>query len=194
MKIQDEKDVDKLVKALKNGAPTAFDELFSIYGNRLYGFVFGYLKMKEEAEEIVQEVFLTVWRTRKNLKPELSFKAYLFKIAYHQILEHFERTTKQQEYKHHIIDEAVDFTNDVDERLNYQMLLDKVETVINQLPPRQKEILIKKKKEGLSLKEIARQLKISPKTVENHLSEALKNIKKELGIENISAILLFILN
>ena len=92
--------------SLKQGDPNAFDELFSLYGSRVFGFVFGYLKIREEAEEVVQEVFLSIWRNRKNLKPELSFKAYLFKIAYNLILEHFETSSKQQEYKHHIIEGA----------------------------------------------------------------------------------------
>ncbi len=191
MKIRIKKNENELVLALKNGDASAFDELFIMYGDRVFGFVYGYLKIREEAEEVVQDVFLSVWRTRQNLKPELSFKAYLFKIAYHQILESFERINRQQEYKHTIIKESLDFSNDLDERLNYQMLLNKVESIIEQLPPRQKEILIKKKKEGYTVKEIAQQLKISPKTVENHLTEALRNIKKELGIDNFSAFLFF---
>ena len=189
MELQSGENIKKLVQALRDDDATAFDKLFAIYGPRLFGFVYGYLKITQEAEEIVQEVFLCVWRARKNLNPALSFKAYLFKIAYHQILEHFEHTTKQQAYKHNIIEEAVESTNDLDERLDYRMLLDKVELIISKLSSRQKEILIKKKKDGLSVKEIARQMKISPKTVENQLSSALKKIKKELGAENISAIL-----
>ncbi len=192
MKIYNGKNERELVQALKKGNASAFDELFVIYGNRLFGFVYGYLKIREEAEEVVQEVFLNVWRTRQNLKPELSFKAYLFKIAYHQILESFERINKQQTYKHDIIDESLDFTNDLDERLNYQMLLDKVEALIEQLPPRQKDILIKKKKEGYSVKEIAKELNISPKTVENHITEALRKIKKELGVNDFSTFLFFL--
>lgn len=184
--------VIKLVHLLRKGDTNAFDELFALYGERLYGFVYGYLKVREEAEEVVQEVFLVIWRNRKNLKPEYSFKAYLFKIAYHRILEHFEYVSRQQEYVHHIVEEAVEFSDDVDERLNYQMLLDKVERCIEQLPPRQKEILVKKRKEGYAVKDIARELGISPKTVENHLSEALKKLKCELGIKNVSAILLLV--
>ncbi|MCK3685518.1 RNA polymerase sigma-70 factor [Maribellus sp. YY47] len=187
-----EKEVQELVQSLRKGDANAFDALFAIYGSRLFGFVNGYLKIKEEAEEVVQEVFLTVWRTKENLKPELSFKAYLFKIAYHRVLEHFEYISRQQEYIHHIVEESVEFTNDLDERLNYQMLLEKVELCIAQLPSRQREILIKKRKEGYSVKEIAKQLAISPKTVENHLSEALKKLKKELGVANVSAILMFV--
>ena len=179
--------------ALKNGDTLVFDKLFSIYGKHLYHFSYGYLKSKEEAEEVVQEVFLRIWRNRKDLKPELSFKAYIFKIAYHYILELFERLRRQNSYRDQIIEESLHFIDDLNERVNYQILLEKVEKLIGQLPSRQKEIIIKRKKEGIPVKQIAEQLGIAPKTVENHLTEALKKIKKGLGEEDISAMLFFML-
>lgn len=180
-----------LLSALKNDDAKAFDQLFADYGKRLYHFAYGYLKSKEDAEGVVQEVFLRIWRNRKKLNPELSFKAYLFKIAYHYILELFEHINRENAHKHQIIEESLVFTEEMNERLNYQMLLQKVEKLIDQLPPRQKEILIKRKKEGVPIKEIAEQLGISPKTVENHLTEALKNLKKGLGEEDLSVLLFF---
>ena len=177
--------------ALKNGDTSAFDKLFSDYGKRLYFFAYGYLKSKEDAEGVVQEVFLRIWRNRKHINPDLSFKAYLFKIAYHYIIELFEQNTRHQAYRHKILEEAVEFTDETNERLNYQMLLEKVESLIKKLPTRQKEILLKRKKEGISVKEIASQLGISPKTVENHLTEAIKNLKSGLGKDEISGMLFF---
>ncbi|RIH67020.1 RNA polymerase sigma-70 factor [Mariniphaga sediminis] len=182
-----------LLKALKKGDAKAFDELFSQYGIRIYHFTYGYLKSKEDAEEVVQEVFLRIWRNRKSIKPELSFKAYLFKIAWHFILEYFERASRQQVYKDQLIEESIQFTSGNEDRLNYQLLLEKVDQLIEQLPSRQKEILIKRRKEDIPVKEIAEQLGIAPKTVENHLTEALKTIRKKLGEDNISAMLFFAL-
>jgi len=172
---------------LKKGDSKAFDALFASYGKRLYHFTYAYLKSKEEAEGVVQEVFLRIWRNRQKLKPDLSFKAYLFKIAYHCILEVFKQNSSRQFYLHGITNEAVHFTEKMNERLNYQMLLEKVDTLIAQLPPRQQEILIKRKKEDLPVKVIAGQLGISPKTVENHLTEALKKIRQGLGENNIKS-------
>jgi RNA polymerase sigma-70 factor (ECF subfamily) len=71
------------------------------------------------------------------------------------------------------------------------MLLEKVESLIQKLPARQREILLKRKKEGVPVKDIAAQLGISPKTVENHLTEAIKNLKNGLGKDEISGILFF---
>ena len=179
-----------LVIKLKNGDSKAFDTLFANYGKRLYYFTYAYLKSKEEAEGVVQEVFLRIWRNRKKLKPDLSFKAYLFKITYHCILAIFKQNSSRHLYLHSIANDTVHFTEEMNERLNYQMLLEKVDSLIEQLPPRQKEILIKRKKEDLPVKEIAHQLEISPKTVENHLTEALKKIRKGLGDNNIESMFL----
>ena len=177
--------------ALKNNEIEAFDQLFADYGKRLYHFAYGYLKSRDDAEGLVQEVFLKIWKNRDKLNPDLSFKAYLFKIAYHYILEFFEKSKRRKVYQHELLEETIEFTEETDERLNYQMLLEKVELLIEKLPPRQKEILLKRKKEGIPVKEIAEQLGISPKTVENHLTEAIKNLKNGLGKEDISVLLFF---
>ena len=193
MKSQADISEQAYLAALKNDDIKAFDNLFDEYGKRLYHFAYGYLKSKDDAEEIVQEVFLKVWRNRKQLKPDLSFKAYIFKIAYHHILEILKQINRSQAYRHEIIDESIFFNDDTNTRLNYQMLLEKVESLIQKLPSRQKEILLKRKKEGIPVKEIATQLGVSPKTVENHLTQALKSIKKDLGEEELSALLFFLL-
>jgi len=180
----------ELVIAAKKGNTGAFDRLFALYSKRLYYFAYGYLKSREDAEGVVQEVFLRIWRNRKQLKPDLSFKAYLFKIAYHRILEHFRQNTNRLSCLHEILEETVYFTEDDSERLNYQMLLDKVDAIVEQLPPRQKEILIMRKKDAIPVKEIATKLGLSPKTVENHLTEALRKVKRELGDDYRESVLL----
>ena len=182
-----------LVSELKKGNVAAFDELFEIYGKRIHHFAYGYLKSQDDAEEIVQDVFFRIWEKREELKPELSFKAYLFKISYNYILQCFEKARKRQAYKDLIIEEALTSVPDLDERIDYQTLLDKLDRIIDQLPARQKEIFIRRKKEGQSVKDIAKTLDLSPKTIENHLTEAMKRVRKQFGDENLSMILFYVL-
>jgi RNA polymerase sigma-70 factor (family 1) len=181
------------VAALKNGNAQAFDELFRIYGKRLYHFSLGYLKSKIDAEEVVQEVFMKIWHNRSTLNPELSFNAYLFKIAYRHIAERFRKISQEKKYLHDIASETLVFTADMDERSNYQSLLELVERLIQKLPERQKEVIILRRIEGLSVADIAARLDISPKTVEHHITEALKNIKAGLDPESIAGLLFFVL-
>ncbi len=183
--------VQDWVAALKDGDAKAFDHLFGHYSKRLYYFALGYLKSKADAEEIVQDVFYKIWELRKTLKPELSFKAYIFKIAYHRINELFLKVTQEQLYRHEIVATSLDFDNNLEERIDYHSLLELVDKIVNALPPRQKEIFIKRKKEDIPIKEIAALLEITPKTVENHLTEALKTIKNALLKENVAGLLFF---
>jgi RNA polymerase sigma-70 factor (family 1) len=185
--------VNDWVTLLKVGDAKAFDRLFGCYSKRLYYFALGYLKSKEEAEEVVQDVFYKIWLNRESLNPQLSFKAYIFKIAYRRINELFRKVAQEQDYRHEIISTSFDFDNNLDERTDYHSLLELVEKIVNNLPPRQKEIFTKRKRDGLSVKEVAELLGIAPKTVENHLNEALKTIKSGLMKENIAGFLFFAL-
>jgi RNA polymerase sigma-70 factor (family 1) len=183
----------KWVSSLKKGDANAFDELFQLFGKRLYHFSLGYLKSKPEAEEVVQEVFMKIWHNRTSLNPELSFNAYLFKIAYRQIAEKFRKISQEKKYLHDIASETLVFSEEMDERTNYQSLLGLVERLIDRLPPRQKEILVLRRIEGLSVNDIAQRLEIAPKTVEHHITEAIKNVKSGLDPENIAGLLFFVL-
>lgn len=182
-----------LIIALSKGNAGAFDKIFGIYGKRLYYFALGYLKSKDEAEELVQEVFYKIWKNRESLNPELSFKSYIFKVAYNHIQELFLKLAHERKYQNELIQTSVSFTTEMDDRINYQSLLDLVDQVISKLPARQREILIMRKKDERSVKEIAAVLNISPKTVENHITEAVKKVKSELASEQIGGLLFFFL-
>jgi len=181
------------VTILKDGDARAFDELFQLYGKRLYHFALGYVKSKQEAEEIVQEVFLKIWHNRKGLHPELSFRSYLFTIAYRQIAEALKKRLREQSYVHEIAGSVVSFTDEMADRMNYQSLLELVKVQIEKLPPRQKEVLQLRKMSGLHIGEIADLLALSPKTVEHHLTEAIKNIKAGLDKESVAGLLFMVL-
>jgi RNA polymerase sigma-70 factor (family 1) len=185
--------VQNWVALLKSGDAKAFDQLFGNYSKRLYYFALGYLKSREHAEEVVQDVFYKIWLNRESLKPELSFKAYIFKIAYRRIIELFQKIAQEQVYRHEIISTSLDFHNNLDERTDYHSLLELVDQIVSGLPPRQKQIFTKRQKEGLSVKEIADLLDIAPKTVENHLNEAMKTIKNGLSKEKVAGLLFYML-
>lgn len=181
----------KWIIDLTKGDSVAFRNLFEEYAKRIFVFAKGYLKSNEEAEEVVQEVFIRIWNVRASIDTELSFKAYLFKITYNHLRELFLKKNRENNYKHEILDFAVDFDNRTEEKIDYHSLLDLVEKLIDRLPPRQKEIIILKKKQGLPVKEIAGRLGISPRTIEKHLSEALKRLKAELSEEHRAGLLFF---
>jgi RNA polymerase sigma-70 factor (family 1) len=180
-----------LVHNLSKGNLLAFNTLYKEYSGRLYRFALGYLKSEAEAEELVQEVFTKIWEKRADLKKELSFKSFLFTIAFNIIRKHFRTKAYLSEYfKTGIIS---DLDMQTSQKITYDSLYQYITELVNQLPARRKEIFIKSRFEGLSINEIAEKLKISHKTVENQLTEALKFIRTNLNRENIPVILFFIL-
>jgi RNA polymerase sigma-70 factor (family 1) len=191
MKYQSVENEAQLVKSLSKGNLLAFNTLFREYSGRLYRFAYGYLKSEAESEELVQEVFMKIWEKRAELKKELSFKSYLFTIAFNIIRKHF-RTRKyiSEYFKSRIWD---DLDTETSQKITYDSLYQYITELVNQLPERRKEIFIKSRFEGLNIKEIAEELKISHKTVENQLTDALKFIRANFNREIISIISFFIL-
>ncbi len=182
----------ELVSKLQKGDVEAFDLVYAKYAGKLYGFAFKYLKSSVETEELVQSVFLKVWENYKTLRKESSFKSYLFTIAYNEICNFFKRRT----YLQNFIAEQVQgnnfpMSNETEEVVNYDLLLEQVDQIIAKLPERQRVIFLKSRQEGISSKEIAAELGISSGTVDNYISEALKFIRNNLQDKNFSLLLLF---
>ena len=186
--IQDE---SLLVRSLSKGNILAFNSLYKEYSGRLYRFAIGYLKSEAEAEDLVQEVFTILWVKRGDLKEELCFKSFLFTIAFNIIRKHFRTRTYLCEY---LKNGAVsDLDMQTSQKVTYDSLYQYIARLVNQLPGRRREIFIKSRLNGLSIEEIARDMKISHKTVENQLTDALKFIRVNLKSETNLMILFFIL-
>jgi RNA polymerase sigma-70 factor (ECF subfamily) len=176
-----------LVKSLSRDNVLAFNTLFKRYSSRLYRFSHGYLKSDAESEEIVQEVFAKVWETRSQLKHELSFKSYLFTIAFNVIKKHFRAKAYLSEYFRNEMVDDLDIRTTQD--INYNSLKSYLSKIVDTLPERRREIFIKSRFEGLSIDEIARELDISHKTVENQITTALKYIRSCLKREDLQVVL-----
>lgn len=171
-----------LVRGLAKGNLLAFNTLYGHYSGRLYRFSYGYLKSDVESEELVQEVFIKIWETRSKLKSYFSFKSYIFTIAINIIRKHF----KSKAYISRYFESEVynDFDIQTSEKITYDSLLQYIKNLVETMPERRREIFQKSRFEGQSIKEIAEELNISHKTIENQLTEALRFIRKNLIKEN----------
>ncbi len=178
----------KLVKNLQKGSIDAFEDLYKVYSLRLYHFAMRYLKSEIEAEGLVQDVFAKVWEKRASLKTGLSFKAYLFTISFNLIKKEFIKKKKLREYLH-----SEQGKGDMDlstlNQVEYQSLVDYLNTLVGKLPERRREVFVKSRMEDLSVKEIASQMGISAKTVENQLTSAIKFIKANWQNNHLPALL-----
>jgi RNA polymerase sigma-70 factor (family 1) len=180
----------ELVAKLRKGDINAFDQIFNKYGGRLFGFAFNYLKSKEEAEGLVQDVFLKIWENRKSLKAESSLKSYLFTIAYHDICGYF-RKKKMHDKCNVEIGLTSNKTVNPEEQLDYKSTLEQIDQLIEKLPEKQRVIFMKSRKEGKSTKEIADEMNLAPGTVDNQISAALKILRKKMSANRFAILLFF---
>jgi RNA polymerase sigma-70 factor (ECF subfamily) len=175
----------ELIISLRRGDVTAFDTFYKKYSPSLYAFGLKLLKSEAETEDLVQSVFMTLWEKRKSLDTELSIKSFIFTIAYNDICKLFRR----RKYLKEFIEETVNFQSEsivnIEKRIEYKLLLEKIYLIINKLPDRQKEIFLKSREEGKTSKEIASELGLSPGTIDNYISSGLKFIHSQLIKEGI---------
>lgn len=161
--------------------PGAFDSIYKRYSVRIYSFVLGIIKSKDDAEDIVQEVFIKLWDKRDNLKDHLSFKSFLFTIAYNTTIDMIRKRVKERDFVVMVKSKQLPLAIDSDNlELEYQELKEKLDKTINKLPERQKQVYTLSRNEELTYLEIANKMGISVNTVENHMVKALKFIRTNI--------------
>lgn len=176
----------ELIILLKNGDEKAFTTLYRLYWSKVYNFSRLYLSSITEVEEVVQEVFVKVWETRDFLRADDNFKGYLFIITRNLIFNQFRKSFNENAYKLTVLSAAMDYY-DMEDELSAADLKEFIKRMVGGLPPRQQEVFKMSRDEHLTYKEIATRLNISEKTVERHINEAIKFLKK-----NIMLYLIFI--
>ncbi|KGL59019.1 RNA polymerase sigma-70 factor [Polaribacter sp. Hel1_85] len=154
--------------------------LYNNYWKVLYISAYNLLKDKEVCEEIIQDVFIDIWNKRKELEIKVSLKSYLYACVRYKVFSQF-RTNKIT---------RVELLEELDKRLQYttpetkmmhQELKQHINIVVESLPEKCKRVYKLSRNEQLSHKEIADQLGISTKTVENHITNALRVLRASLG-------------
>lgn len=158
-----------------------FEELFVHYYAPLCGYALKIIKQKESSEELVQDLFLKLWEDRKKLKIE-NIKAYLYRSVYHKCLHTIEH--RQVKQKHQLItSKRKDTYPSPEEGMMMGELYQAYKKKLNSLPTNTRKIFSLSRDSDLKYSEIASKLKISIKTVESHISKALKAFKR--AFENL---------
>jgi RNA polymerase sigma-70 factor (ECF subfamily) len=172
---------EKLVFDLKNGSYKAFETLYAEYFDLLYGYVFGMIRSHNQAKEIVQDTFIKVWLHRAKIDPELSFKAWLFKIAKNQLLNDIKKNFSDpvfEDYLSHCENNQI--VAQPDQEFDLELFRIALVKAKQKLSPRQVQVFEMCKEEGLSATEVANKLNINEASVYNYLSQALSVLRNEL--------------
>lgn len=180
----------ELVRKLKKGNIEAFNEIFYVYSPKLYHFAYGYLKSKEDAEEMVQEIFSRIWDKRADIKEEYQFRSYLFSIAFNYVKKCFRAKALINKYTDLVTNDNLE-TEQTEEDVNYASLKLMVDQLVDRMPEKRKAVFVKSRFEGKNAKEISLEMNISQSTVENHLNQALRFLRQHLKDETIAGLLFF---
>ncbi|MEL7587895.1 MAG: RNA polymerase sigma-70 factor [Prolixibacteraceae bacterium] len=192
MKITSNINDQELIRLLGEGSKDAFRLLYSRYGVRIRRFAYFYLRQDQDAEELVQDVFLKLWDKRTMLDGSGNLRAYIYKIAVNSIYDFIRRKNVEQAFLEFSRGSAEESDQTWDD-IVYQDMLSHLSRLIEKMPDQRRKIFVMSKEKGLSNDEIAAALKLSKRTVENQLYRATSFLKSNLSLDSIVSVLFFYL-
>lgn len=172
----------KLIEELKKGSQKAFDEIYRIYSAHLFRYCLQFCKMVEDAEEIVQDVFLQLWLNRENIQQTKTLRALLFIMSRNRLINAYRKKVNSALYEDYVFYNDQFKEIDSSHQLEYRDFVVMVSKVIKRLPDTQQKVITLSKFNHLSNKEVAAKLSLSEQTVKNQLSVGLKTLKKHLAM------------
>lgn len=166
---------------LTKGDIQSFEYLYKCWSGKLYNFVMRISKGDNYlAEEIVQAAFVKVWENRQTIDPDKSFGAYLCTIAKNQLVNIYQHRMHEYLYQEKI--KTTEPTeNTTEQEVDYHLLEEYIDLLIEQLPPARREIFILSRRNMLTNKEIAQKLNLSENTVESQLTKAISFMRSRIN-------------
>ncbi|MEQ9443207.1 MAG: RNA polymerase sigma-70 factor [Cyclobacteriaceae bacterium] len=169
----------QFIKRLKKGDRKAFEALFNDKHQQVYAYCLTLVKSGMEAEEIMLDVFLTVWKKRAQIKPDLSLNALLFKITKDLSFNYLKKAAREYNFRKVLQEQSTHPVGNATEAQIFSEEYDQLaDRAINKLPPKRKIIFTMSRQMGMSYEDIAQQLGISKNTVKVQLVKASKFLKE----------------
>ena len=172
----------ELVVLLKAGDEIAYTEIYNRYKGILYQHAYKRLHNQQEVDDIIQDLFTTLWTKREALVLKTNLAGYLYTAVRNRILDYISHQQIESAYiisLEKFIEKGVAIT---DHRVRMNMLQELIEKEIAGLPDKMREIFELSRKSQLSHREIAQKLDLSEKTVKNQVNNALKILRVRIGV------------
>ena len=162
-----------------------FTIFYDTYLNYVYSICYRYLTDKSECKDIVSKIFISIWERRETLYQDYldhegDWKGYLAKAAKLKMYDYLRKRARRKKYMEVDVHETASFENTTEDEISFDELDEQIDVLVNQLPPRCKEVFKLSRNRGLTNKEVASQLGISDNTVKTHLAKALGHLRKHL--------------
>ena len=171
---------EELFTCIKQNDEEAYRILFKRYWERLYLFAWRRLKSQQEAEDVVQHIFMKIWeqRTARNIH---SMQYYLFKAVSYEIIAALKRMLDNTDDIETVNESVLPAFNNILAKMSMDELDKLLEEEVNKLPGRMQEIFRLSRQQGLAIQEIAVLLELSEQTVKNQLSTAISRLRKPIS-------------
>ncbi|PIB35158.1 hypothetical protein BFP72_06980 [Reichenbachiella sp. 5M10] len=191
MRFSEEDILDKIGK----GDRTAFEQVFKTYYVDLSRFCLKYVRDEHVAEELVQEIFINIWERREVLTITTSVKAYLYTAVRNRSFNYLKLQVPKEQKKVDVegVVDLGDGAENREDEMVYEEIKRYVQDAIDALPPKCKVIFNLSRNAGMSYKEIAEELDLSVKTVENQVGVALRKLRERLNPVWDKIVFLFVL-
>jgi len=177
-------DEKHLLSLVAQGDVNAFSAIYHHYNRSIYPFVLKITKSETLAEEIIQEVFISVWVNRTQMAQVENFRAYIYTIATNKTLNYFKKAVAETRRILQVSATSAKVSNVTEEEIFAKESESLVQAAVESLPEQRKKIYKLSRHEGLTHDQIAEKLNISKNTVKNQLVEALKFIRHYLNRNN----------
>lgn len=173
-------DISELFLAIADGHEPSFAILYQQYYNRVFTTALKYCKVVSIAEDVAQHVFLIVWEKRTKLVTIENGESWLWAVARNRTLSVLRKEASRQTYITHIKERFEQEQHSPLQELLNKEKEERIEMIINTLPGRQQHVYRLSRSKGMTYAEIAKALKLSPATVKEYMSNALKTMRKML--------------
>lgn len=172
----------ELAALIKESDHRAYEFLYRRYFRLLFTHAYKKLRDKEQAKDVIQELFANLWLKREVVNFSTSISGYLFTAVNNKVIDHFLHKGVAEKYVSSFANFLNAGPNHADHRIREKQLADLIENEIKQLPSKMRDVFELSRKDHLTHKQIAEKLGISEKTVDRQISNALYRLKTKLGL------------
>jgi RNA polymerase sigma-70 factor (ECF subfamily) len=188
------KEEPALIERVKTGDSDAFEALFRRYGTKVYGQAFNITGNAADAEEVVQEVFLTVYQKVKTFRGESAFSTWLYRLTFNAALSRLRRQKKREtvsiedylprfaEDGHHLVRPVVDWSQEIEQRLTCESLRRILREALDLLSPTDRAVVVMSDLEGIPNREIAEAVGLTVTAVKARLHRARLFLRGKLSV------------
>ena len=171
----------ELLDLLRSGDRSAFSEIYNRYWKNIFTVASNKIGQLEEAEEIVQDIFISLWNRREEIVITSNLNAYLAVSAKYRVIKILAKRNQYNKYAIHSQNHIPLTANSTEDWFEFVELRSRLEILVSKLPEKCRLVYKASREDGYSQKQISAEFGISEKTVEAHISKALKSLRTGLG-------------